>query len=51
MRIEIETKKDKYNIYYCYKECEFDTKIDWKDNKNVIIGSRLININGKRIKE
>ena len=51
MRIEIERKSEKYNIYYCYSECEFDAKIDWKDNKNIIIGGRVINIYGKGIKE
>ena len=51
MRIEIETSNEKYNLYYCYKECDFDATITWKDNENILLGNRIININEKKIKE
>lgn len=51
MRIEIETQKEKYNIYYCYSECEFDADIEWKDNNNIVVNNRTIDINGERIRE
>lgn len=51
MRIEIETPKEKYNIYYCYSECDFESVVEWKDNQNIMIGNRIINIKGNKIKE
>ena len=51
MSIEIESQKEKYNLYYCYKNCDFESVVEWKDNQNIMIGNRVINIKGKRIKE
>ena len=51
IRGEIETKNKKYNIYYCYKDCDFDIKVEWKDNQNIMIGNRIINIKEDKIKE
>lgn len=51
MRIEIETNKEKYNLYYCYSECDFESIVEWKDNQNIMIGNRIINIKGEKIKE
>lgn len=51
MRIEIETQKEKYNVYYCYSECDFESIVEWKDNQNIILGSRIINIKEDKIRE
>lgn len=51
MRIEIETEKEKYNVYYCYSECDFESIVEWKDNQNIILGSRIINIKEDKIRE
>lgn len=51
MRIEIETQKEKYNLYYCYSECDFESIVEWKDNQNIILGSRIINIKEDKIRE
>ena len=51
MRIEIEINKEKYNLYYCYKNCDFESIVEWKDNQNIMIGNRIINIKEDKIKE
>lgn len=49
IRGEIETKNKKYNIYYCYKDCDFDIKVEWKDNNTVVINKKEIDINKNKV--
>lgn len=49
IRGEIEIKSKKYNIYYCYRDCDFDVKAQWKNDKVVIINNIEIDINKDKI--
>ncbi len=49
IRGEIEIKNKKYNIYYCYRDCDFDIKAQWKNNNVVFINNKEIDINKDKI--
>ena len=49
IRGEIETRNKKYNIYYCYKGCDFDVKVEWKNNNIVVINKKEIDINKNKV--
>jgi len=50
IRGEIETKNKKYNMYYCYRNCDFDVKVEWKNNNILVINEKEIDINKDRIR-
>lgn len=50
IRGEIENSNKKYNIYWCYSDCDFDVKVEWKNNKVVVINNTEINIIKDKIK-
>lgn len=45
LRGEIVKENKKYNIYWCYDDCEFDVKAEWLDDVNVEINDLRLNIN------
>ena len=51
LRIEIASNSKKYNVYYCYKNCNFDKNAKWIDDNTIVVNNRKININKQRIKE
>lgn len=50
IRGEIEIKNKRYNIYYCYRECNFEVNVVWKNNNTVIINNKTININTDKVR-
>ena len=50
IRGEIETSNKKYNIYYCYRNCDFEVNVVWKDNNTVIINNETINIKKDKVR-
>lgn len=45
LRGEIVKDNKKYNIYWCYKDCEFNVKAKWLNNSNVEINGKKLDIN------
>lgn len=45
LRGEIVKGNKKYNVYWCYSDCEFNVKVKWLDNTNIEINDLKLNIN------
>lgn len=45
LRGEVVKNNKKYNIYWCYRDCEFDVRVKWLDNTNVEINDLKLDIN------
>lgn len=45
LRGEIVKDNKKYNIYWCYRDCEFNVKVKWLNNTNIEINDLELDIN------
>lgn len=51
IRGEIVSKDRKYNIYYCYRDCDFAVDVKWLDNNHVKINGVKLSLDDKYRKE